>query len=214
MMDELELLKKDWKKKDEHLPKLSYDEIYTMIWKKSFSIVRWIFYISIVELFIWIVLNTMPFYTDSFDYLEIGFSKNVIIATSIVAYGAIFIFLYYLYHSFKAISVVDNVKDLMKSILKTRKIVRYYVLYNIVVMFIVTIYSLIIGFKKDERFLNLLNSVKEDNSELQVWLMVALIYIIALCVTVGFIVLFYQIIYGFLLRKLNKNYKELKRLEL
>jgi len=35
MMDELELLKKDWQNKEEHLPKLSYEEIYTMIWKKS-----------------------------------------------------------------------------------------------------------------------------------------------------------------------------------
>ena len=49
MVDELELLKKDWQKKDEYLPKLSYDEIYQMIWKKSSSIVKWIFYISIIE---------------------------------------------------------------------------------------------------------------------------------------------------------------------
>ena len=42
-MDELELLKKDWRKKEEYLPKLSYDEIYKMIWKKSSSIVKWIF---------------------------------------------------------------------------------------------------------------------------------------------------------------------------
>ena len=49
MMDELELLKKDWQQKDEHLPRLSYDEIHTMIWKKSSSIVKWIFYISIIE---------------------------------------------------------------------------------------------------------------------------------------------------------------------
>ena len=34
MMDELELLKKDWQNKEEHHPKLSFDEIYKMIWKK------------------------------------------------------------------------------------------------------------------------------------------------------------------------------------
>ena len=33
-MDELELLKKDWQKQEQQLPKLSFDEIYKMIWKK------------------------------------------------------------------------------------------------------------------------------------------------------------------------------------
>ena len=40
MMDELELLKKDWQKQGEQLPKLSYEEIYKMIWKKSSSLVK------------------------------------------------------------------------------------------------------------------------------------------------------------------------------
>ena len=48
-MDELELLKKDWRQREEHLPRLTYEEIYKMIWKKSSSLVRWIFYISIIE---------------------------------------------------------------------------------------------------------------------------------------------------------------------
>ena len=60
-MDELELLKKDWQKKDEHLPKLSYNEIYTMIWKKSSSIVKWIFYISIMEFVFWIAIILLQF---------------------------------------------------------------------------------------------------------------------------------------------------------
>jgi len=50
MMDELDLLKKDWQNKEEHLPKLSYNELYNMIWKKSSSIVKWILIISILEL--------------------------------------------------------------------------------------------------------------------------------------------------------------------
>ena len=34
-MDELDLLKKDWKKQEANLPKMSYDDIYNMIHKKS-----------------------------------------------------------------------------------------------------------------------------------------------------------------------------------
>ena len=35
MLDELELLKKDWQKREANLPKLSYEEIYPMIKKKG-----------------------------------------------------------------------------------------------------------------------------------------------------------------------------------
>lgn len=52
-MDELELLKKDWQKDDNNYPKKSYNEIYKMILKKSSSIVKWIFIISILEFILW-----------------------------------------------------------------------------------------------------------------------------------------------------------------
>lgn len=50
MTDELEILKSDWKKRHTELPKLSYNEIYKMLFKKSTTIVKWIFIISIAEL--------------------------------------------------------------------------------------------------------------------------------------------------------------------
>ena len=39
-MDELELLKNDWQKDNANYPKLTYDEIYKMLLKKSSSIVK------------------------------------------------------------------------------------------------------------------------------------------------------------------------------
>ncbi len=218
MMDELELLKKDWQKKEEHLPKLSYNDIYTMIWKKSSSIVKWIFYISIIELAFWIFVNLTPFYLDEYqtklNELDIGYSNVFLIVSSIITYSVILVFIYLLYKAYKGISVADNVKTLMESILKTRKIVKYYVIYNLVVMFLVTVYTIFIAFTKDERMTTLLNKLSEDGSELKIWLVVALFTVLALAVTLGFIWVFYQLIYGFLLKRLNRNYKELKRLEM
>ena len=60
MMDELELLKRDWQKKDKQLPQLSFDDIYKMIWKKSSSIVKWIFLISIIEFLVPHLLYFLP----------------------------------------------------------------------------------------------------------------------------------------------------------
>jgi hypothetical protein len=218
MLDELELLKQDWQKKEEQLPKLSYNEIYVMIWKKSSSIVKWIFYISIIELLFWIVVNTVPFFMESyqeiFDVIQSeGFDTFFIIST-IFTYTIILIFIYYLYKAYKEISVTDDVKSLMESILRTRKIVSYYVGYNIVMAILVTIYTFYHSYTYDERTIKLFSTIKEDGSELRFWLLSSVIVVVGILVMVGFIWLFYKLIYGFLLKKLNKNYKELKRLEI
>lgn len=219
MTDELDLLKKDWQKKEEHLPKLSFNDIHTMLWKKSSSIVKWIFYISLIELLFWIVLNSAPFLMDDpsgrvYQELNIGYTKSFIIITSIIAIGVIFIFIYYLFKAYKSISVADNVRKLMESILKTRKIVHYYVVYNVIVMFLLTIYTLVDLFNNDERMKTILETVSEEGSQLKLWLVMAGITLAGLLMTVGFIWLFYQLIYGFLLKKLNRNYRELKKLEI
>ena len=58
-MDELDILKKDWNKEKVDYPKLSYDDIYKMILKKSSSIVKWIFIISILEFAFWIGISLL-----------------------------------------------------------------------------------------------------------------------------------------------------------
>ena len=56
-MDKLDLLKKEWQSREQNLPKVSQNDIYKMILKKSSTIVKWIFIISIAELLFWIGLN-------------------------------------------------------------------------------------------------------------------------------------------------------------
>ena len=43
------------------------------------------------------------------------------------------------------------------------------------------------------------------------YLMVTFFYIIVILVVIGFIWLFYRLIYGILMKRLNNNYKELKK---
>src|SRR6478735_1886944 len=62
-MKELDLLKKDWKKKENAFAQISEVEIYTMIHKKSSSIVKWIFIISILEVVLWLSISLF-FNTD------------------------------------------------------------------------------------------------------------------------------------------------------
>jgi hypothetical protein len=216
-MDELELLKKDWQKKRDDLPKLSYDEIYRMIWKRSSSIVKWIFYISIIELVFWIVLSALPFFWKSyqvkFDQMYGSDEQTFFIVSTIFSILVILIFIYLLYVSYRTISVVDNVKKLMESILHTRRIVRYYVAYNLIMAVLITIYSFYSLFIHDEKTIQLLETLKDNGPELRFWVMSGLIVLAGIGFMVGFIWIFYRLIYGILLKRLHKNYKELKRLE-
>jgi len=143
-MDGLDLLKKDWDKESSK-KKLSVKDIYPMLHKKSSSIVKILFYISLAELVFWILVNSIPYFTsDSYnERLDLVFQNDYILTgLTITSYAIILLFVYLLYKSYKSISITDSAKNLMESILKTRKIIKYYVLYNLIAAGL----SLIIGF--------------------------------------------------------------------
>lgn len=216
-MDELELLKKDWQRKEENLPKLTYNEIYRMLRKESSSIVKWMFYISVIELVFWILLSALPFFwkniQKTFDETYGNGNENLFVGTTVFSILIVLIFIYYLFKSYKAISTVDSVKNLMESILLTRRIVHYYVAYNLMMAIIITLHTLYGLFTHDEKTIELLDTVKDNGSVMHLWLVSGLIVLVGIGVMVGIIWLFYRLVYGILLQKLNKNYKELKRLE-
>lgn len=217
-MDELELLKKDWQRKVDDLPRLTYNEIYRMIWKRSSSIVKWIFYISTIELGFWIVMTVLPFFWESYqDRFEqtYGNGDSIFIPiTTIFSFGVILIFIFYLFKAYRAISVVDSVKMLMENILRTRKIVHYYVIFNLVMAGMITIYSLYTLFSYDTRTISLLESIRDDGSELRFWCMAGLMVLVGIIFVIGFIWIFYRLVYGILLKRLYKNYRELQNLEM
>lgn len=209
-MDELELLKKDWVKNDDRFEKKSTAQIYPMLLKKSSSIVKTLFYISIAELVFWVAINTLPFLmSDSYRAKhEEMYTSNMFIIISIVSYAIILLFVYLLYRSHKSISVTDNAKKLMQNILKTRKIIKYYVLYNLVLASVSMILAFIYTSSHDP-----LLAEKIDHFTNKQYIAMIGIFMLVTIVFVAVIWLFYKLLYGILLRRLNKNYKELKKIE-
>ena len=210
-MDELELLKKDWQKEDNKYPKLSYNEIYSLLLKKSSSIVKWLFYISIAELVFWIIINVIPYFSSA-EYRErldsIYSNQLIFTGLTIFTYIVIILFIYLLYKSYKSISVTDNAKKLMESILKTRKIVKYYVIYNLAMVFISFFVVLYFAINHSPE----LSEQLQHFSSNQMVIFIVMI-VVAFAIFLLLVWLFYRLIYGILLGRLNKNYKELKRLE-
>ncbi len=209
-MDELELLKQDWKKQNEGLPKLSYDEIYRMILKKSSSMVKWIFIISLLEFSFWILLEII-FRVNGFAGEEAiekhGIDNNVIIPYTIFYYSVIVFFIVRFYLNYKKIQTTDSAKILMKNIINTRKTVKYYVWFNIC-FFAMSVFSLVI-------YLASFTTFYQEQSDLET--IPVKVFVISAIVSglffVGIVALFYRLIYGILTRRLKRNYGELEKLE-
>ena len=215
-MDELELLKKDWQKKEEHLPKLSYDDIHKMTWKKSSSIVKWILIISILELVLPNLLLLLFSNPDKWSLENFGSIDNYYRAFSVFYYIVVLYFIYQFYKRYKEISVLDNSKNLMRKIIKTRRTVKHYVIFSLV-MILVFFGVFIIGFYVDDSILLNLKSSSEKMKDVSLEKLrstAAWLFAIGGILFTLFMGGIYFLLYGLLLRKLKGNYKELRRLEI
>ena len=211
-MDDLDLLKEDWKKQEKSLPHLSYDEIYKMIWKKSSSIVKWIFVISILEFFLGAALNVFLADDEYWQQMERYNLTEFTIVVYIISYLITFYFIYRFYRNYQSISTTDNASILMKNILRTRKTVKYYIGFILIssgVVFLITMFLMLRNHAMDA------DSTAADMSfDTTQWLIFIGGTLLALAVLLGVIWLIYRVVYGILLRRLYKNYKELKKLEM
>ena len=200
-MKELDLLKKDWQKIDNTFVQVSETEIYKMIHKKSSSIVKWIFIISILE---FVVLNSLSYLMPSEKTSESPIIELVISFLDYLSYGVALFFMYLFYRNYRSITVTSNTKKLMECILNTRKTVRYYIIFNLLIVFIVSVLV----------FFNELLIESDKNIDNVKMFLTCLLMLVFIAILVGIVWLFYQLIYGILLKKLNRNYIELRKIDL
>ncbi|NJW52813.1 hypothetical protein [Salinimicrobium oceani] len=212
-MDELEFLKQNWKKQEENLPKLSYDEIYKMIWKRSSSIVKWIFVISVVELLLSTLLSIYMADANYWEQMDELHLKQTTIFVYIVSYLITFYFIYCFYRNYQRISSTDDAATLMKNILRTRRTVKIYIAY---ILISTGLYSILIAYFsiQNHQMVQDVQDVEKYTFDAMDWVKFTVAGIIILGVFLLALWLFYRLIYGILLRRLKRNYKELKRLDL
>ena len=178
--------------------------------KKSSSIVKTLFYISIAELVFWILVNTLPaIFSDKMRaQMEEMMHSSIYLTLTIMGYVIILLFVYLLWKSYTSISVTDNAKKLMESILKTRKIIKYYVLYNLTIAFISIPVSFYLTLQDHPEMAEKI----AEFSNIQLVVLVGII-IATTGIFLLLIWLFYKLIYGILIKRLNKNYAELRKIE-
>lgn len=199
-MKELDLLKKHWNEQ-QNFPKISAQEITKMIHQKSSSIVKWILVISIAE---FLLLNLFSHFTwsdEDFSFIDKPFLSFVIKNSDILSAVISGVFIIFFYFNFKKISAADSTKKLMQQIIYTKKTVNYYIWLNIVfccVFFIVVMFT----------------TLQTKDYTTSHYLIGAVITFFTLLIFAGFIWLYYRVVYGLLINKLMKNYKELEKIDL
>lgn len=212
-MDELEILKRDWKKKEHSFNQVSENEIYSMLHKTSSSIVKWILIISILEIILW---SGITFFTADDEYLktlEMYHLNTIMPIITCINYVIILVFIYLFYKNYKAINTTESVKTLMQNILKTRKTVKQYFGYNIGMAVFGFVLVIIFQFLYDPNIRTMTDKVSESMNSNVFIALIVIIYAVIFAFFVGFIWLFYKLLYGILMRKLQKNYNELSKID-
>jgi hypothetical protein len=213
-MDELELLKKQWQTREQEFPKLSYKDIYQMLLKKSSSIVKWIFLISIGEIILWTLLAFLV--PESSKEINNGIGlKTTFLVINIINYVVFAVFIFLFYKNYLSIKVTDSVKGLMETILRTRRTVKYFVIYNVggSVLLLIGV-NLFYYTKKDELYKLMMDNY-EGYSSIPPESFTSVFFISQIIigiVMIGVLLLFYRLVYGILLKRLKKNYRELEEI--
>ncbi|SDM81564.1 hypothetical protein SAMN04488514_11529 [Kriegella aquimaris] len=213
-MDELELLKKDWQKKEEHLPKLSYEDIYKMIWKKSSSIVKWMFYISIIEFIFWAAINLVFTDAESWEFFKTLHVYEVTLTLTLINYAVLLYFIFKFYSNYRKISFTDSSKKLMKTILSVKKTVTQYVWFNIAVFTVSLITGLYGSLRYGPDSEKILDAAEQAGNQTIFWILTIGATLVIVVLLLLLVWLFYKLLYGILLKRLKKNYEELRQLEI
>ena len=204
--------KKAWKNQPEEENKISALEIYKMTQSKSNSIVKWIFIIGLLEFVFWFAMNYLGTRNGAHEPYEKLNLISFIDIFNYFHYVVVVLFLILFYRNFSLISTVDDTKTLMKNILLVRKTVKWYVYYNLINVIVFSIILNVLIFNTPDG-INILAEVDSNNlNQENIKAIFIIVQLVIIAIMILILWLFYYLLYGILLKKLNKNYKELTRL--
>ena len=204
-MEELDLLKKSWNNTSSY-DQISESEIYKMLLQKSSSVVKWILIISIIELLLWTGTSILFNSDAAFAKLQIANLNTYILISNVIHYSIVIGFIIVFYFNYKKISVVRSTRSLMTSILRTRKTVQYYIWYNLGIIALSFVLGIVLVFNLDPTMSKL-----NQNMNFKYGFIIGFTAIAA--IVIGGFWMLYKLVYGRLLKKLLRNYDELKKID-
>lgn len=216
---DLDSFKKTWQEQPVQ-PKYNDNEILKMLNKKSRNYMKYIFWISVVEFLLFSVLGV--FYliqnneSDSFlSILEkMGVHKdnqlttkldNIYLIVKILSLVVTGFFVFKFYQNYRKIRIEEDLKLFIIRIITFKKTVNAFILTNIGLLLILI--SALIGFTF--YILNVQNI--EINNSAFTGFIVGIIVGTILCVILIWV--YYRLVYGIIMSRLDKNLSQLKEIE-
>lgn len=216
---DLDSFKKTWQEQPVQ-QKYDNNEILKMLNKKSRNYVKYIFWISVFEFLLFSVMGLFYFFqgeeTNGFlNVLEkLGAEKtpevehnfNVIyLVIKILSLLLTAYFVYKFYQNYRKIRIEENLKALITRIIKFKKTVNAFILISIVLIIAFTsIFTFFIFYALNSQ------NIEPANSAVTLFIIVTILST-GLCVLL--IWLYYRIVYGIIMRKLDKNLTQLKDID-
>ena len=216
---ELDNLKKSWQEKAA-APKYNASDIESMLNKSSRSYVKYILWISIAEFTLILAANFYYgiFTTDGAQLITIltklGMKKEDSFESSLsfiyasmkvssILMSGIFVVLFYLnYHRIK---IECNLKSLILQIIRFKRTVQLFIMANIALVIIFTLFLAVLTF----------SALSQQHIYLNSPTLLGFIagVILTMAVSALLIWIYYRIVYGFILRKLSHNLRQLQNIE-
>lgn len=216
---DLDSFKKTWQEQPVK-PKYDNDEILQMLNKKSRNYVKYIFWISVIEFLLFTafglfyIIQNKESNTFLTSLQKLGVEKNdqmqetlntiylVIKITTLLVTGY---FVVKFYQNYRKIKVEEDLKEFISRIIGFKKTVNAFILINILIVIIFTSALTIFGIFAIQN-----QNTTLDNSSI-VAFTVSFIISTVLCVVL--IWAYYRLVYGILIKRLDKNLNQLKEID-
>lgn len=212
---DIDSLKKTWQ--EQPIPTAyEQEEIQQMLHKKSRNYVKYIWIISLAEFLLFLILGIsyLSTNTDTNDLIlvmqEMNLYPNEAIQQQISLFmnimkftglGISFAFMVRFYFNYKNIKINDNLKNFILRIKKSRGTVNQFIIVNFILFFI---HILGIIF-----FISRLAYLQKGSFPTPF----LVFFCISTLIGAGVLWLYYRIIYGIIMKKLNRNLTQLKEIE-
>mgnify|MGYP000877751923 CR=1 FL=1 len=176
-------------------------------------IVKWLYYISIAEFVFWTALSILTKSAEQEEIIQSMRLSTFISVLTVVNYSVLVYFIVLFYKNYKLVSYQSSVKELIQSILKVKKTVSQYVWFNLSMLAVATLGGLIGSILYSPESEAILEMAHQRENTFVFWGIIGLVVVVVIALAIGFLLLFYRLLYGILLKKLKRNYKELVKLE-
>jgi len=169
---------------------------------------------SLIEFAFWSLISIILKDSESMQRFKEYDADYILIPLAVISYIILAYFFYLFFMNYRKISVTDSAKVLMENILKTRRTVKQYVAFNLIFLVLSVIVVLFIEFDKDQTLINQAQLAAANGEAFKFYASIIIATFLLLALALGVLLLFYWLVYGILLKRLNKNYRELKKLDM